>query len=783
MAKKFTEDQLNWILSVNSTEAQQGIRQLTKANRELEKANKDRRQEMYKLEMQGKTETESYRRLTAVVKQNDIQIKSNRSLMKGLEDTLGLTSLTMSQLKKRAQDLQRQMDNTSKSLHPAEYNKLQTELVKVKNSMDDLKNAGKKTEETLGKTILSKGAAASLLGNIYTKAIEKLGQMVLKAKEFVSEGIKMAGMAQGIERAFNRISNPDTLSDLQKATKGSVNNLELMKAAVRASNFKIPLTELSTLLRFAQQRAQETGESVEYLTESIVTGIGRKSPLILDNLGISAVRLNEEISKTGDFTKAVGNIVREELSKSGESIDTAADRAQQRAALLQNIQMSIGQRMIEIVESSGSVWNSFLNVINKWVSIPTVEKIRDEQKEMNILARSIMAAEERTESRKLIIQEMQRQYPAFLANLDTEKLTNEQLSTRLQEVNKEYQNRIRVQVLNDKMLTPLREKQNELINKEQEGIIALSKYAELSGKYMSLSFRQSITSGNVLKMTQEEINKELETMEKRGAAKGLTLGINKTIKNLKQLPAEIQKVGDDINKTIDTIGSFGKNEDSPAQNPEPDKDLIEIEENKLKIAKEKKVTTKEALLLKNQEIAAIEKEIETLRYYGIEKEKIPPKNNPEKMVNPVENMRKSDTDKLNMLRNSYDVELSVIASGEKQKQSVIEQAFVSGKITRQQYDMLKLSLDVANAEDRLKIEQEYLQDVTDIELEIGEGKYQAIQNAGKRVLEADLKAHEARIAQQKSIQKAVTAVSDFKQQFNALAPEEETKLKLKALKA
>lgn len=628
MAKKFTEDQLNWILSVDSTAAQQGIRQLTKENRELEKANKDRRQEAIKLEMQGKTETEAYRNLTQVIKKNDTQINSNKALMKGLESTMGLTSLTMVQLKTKARDLQRQMDSTSKALHPAEYDKLQIELGKVKGRMDELKTAGKKTEESLGNIIKTKGATATFIGNMYTKAAEVLGQMVMKAKEFVVEGVKMAGMAQGVERAFNRISNPETLSELRVATKGTVNDLELMKAAVQANNFNIPLTELGTLLRFAQQRAQETGDSVEYLTKSIVTGIGRKSPLILDNLGISAVKLNEEFAKSGDFAKAVGTIVREELTKSGESIDTAADKAQQRAALLQNIQMSIGQRMIGIVDSAGSAWTSFLDVINRWVNIPTVEKLRDEQRETNILTRSIMAAEGRTEARNLLIKEMQRQYPAFLANLDTEKLTNEQLAERLREVNGEYNNRIRIQVMNDKVLSPLQEKQRDLIEDEMNGITSLNSLVDTYGNNMSSSFKQAIRSGDVLKMSTKEIDAQLSIMRKNGSAGGLTLGIEKTINRLKEIPDDLKQVETQIQTTTDRISSFG----NPKKKSQPDLVVEEIsliknlEDKRKQASLEMKESTEEEVKAKNQVLKKYDDEIARLKELGVVKKQ--PKEKP-----------------------------------------------------------------------------------------------------------------------------------------------------------
>lgn len=130
---------------------------------------------------------------------------------------------------------------------------------------------------------------------------------------------------EGVQQGFDRLNDANLLKDLREATKGTVTNLELMKAAVQANNFKIPLTELSTLLDFARRRAKETGENVDFLVNSIVTGIGRKSPLILDNLGISATALRDELggasaaaSSIADVTAAVGKIARAELEAMGE---------------------------------------------------------------------------------------------------------------------------------------------------------------------------------------------------------------------------------------------------------------------------------------------------------------------------------------------------------------------------------------------------------------------------------------------------------------------------------
>lgn len=182
--------------------------------------------------------------------------------------------------------------------------------------------------------------------NMATQAVSAIGDLIGKAKEFVSEGIEMAAKAEGITTAFEKLDKPELLNNLRAETKGLVTDLDLMQSAVRAQNFGIPLNNLGTLLKFAQQRAQETGESVDYLVESIINGIGRKSPLILDNLGISASRLQAQVKKTGDFAGGVIQIVNEELEKQGDLSLTSADKQAQASVKVQNAQLKIGEKLL-----------------------------------------------------------------------------------------------------------------------------------------------------------------------------------------------------------------------------------------------------------------------------------------------------------------------------------------------------------------------------------------------------------------------------------------------------
>ena len=175
-------------------------------------------------------------------------------------------------------------------------------------------------------------------------------------RQFAMESLELANQAEGVRTAFERINDPMLLGELQKATKGTINDLELMKMAVKAKNFNIPLEQLGNLLGFAQQRATETGESIDYMAESIVLGIARKSIPILDNLGFSATEVREEFNSTGDMATAVGNIIQRQMSDAGEVTMTTSEKIAAQRAEIDNLKIAIGEQL-------QPVYNAFLNEV------------------------------------------------------------------------------------------------------------------------------------------------------------------------------------------------------------------------------------------------------------------------------------------------------------------------------------------------------------------------------------------------------------------------------------
>ena len=239
-------------------------------------------------------------------------------------------------------------------------------LVRIKADTDNY-NAGiakaRKTLEgfrqdnlTLGGIINQSTKSVVAAAAQYASFAGIIGTVASGMSEAISQGSAMAKEMEGVSMAFERLNQPGLLDNLREATHGTVNDLELMKQAVKFDNFNLSLEQMGTFLAFAQQQAKDTGQDVGYLVDSIVTGLGRKSLPILDNLGLSAEEIRERMKETGDMTKAVADIIQERMDAAGGYVETAADRAAQAQVRLDNAMIELGNTMNSLSGSGAALW-------------------------------------------------------------------------------------------------------------------------------------------------------------------------------------------------------------------------------------------------------------------------------------------------------------------------------------------------------------------------------------------------------------------------------------------
>lgn len=364
-SKHLSQDEIEYVVDVKTAKAQQAIHKLETQSASLRNENKQRLQQMIKLEASGKKETEQYKKLAASYKVTGKQIKELTSQIQEQTKSLDTNAMTMSQLRKQSKSLQKELDNVSQALNPKQYADLESRLQTVNARMAELKQNAKNFKELASSDEYNNFFFGQLAVKGIETAVGWFKSLTGTLADTISKSVELAESADGITHAFKRLDRPELLDELRKATKGTVSDIELMKAAVKAKDFRIPLEDLGKYLSFAQLKAQQTGQSLDYMVDSIVTGLGRKSPQILDNLGLSAAEIGEKTKETGDFMKGVANIVEGQLAAAGETYISAADRATRRTVALENAQRDLGEALLPLQEEFSDVYGQIqITVIN-----------------------------------------------------------------------------------------------------------------------------------------------------------------------------------------------------------------------------------------------------------------------------------------------------------------------------------------------------------------------------------------------------------------------------------
>ena len=174
------------------------------------------------------------------------------------------------------------------------------------------------------------------------QALEILGKVGRTMRE-VMEAAEAAATINQLNAAFRNIADKagvsaeDLLDSMRAASEGTIKTVDLMKAASMANLFGLPMEKLGELMKIARASSIATGQDMTFMFDSIVKGIGRASPMIIDNLGIK-VNLGEVTEK---FAASIG-----------KEADALTDS--ERSMALLNAVLENGKQIIDKVGDSAS---------------------------------------------------------------------------------------------------------------------------------------------------------------------------------------------------------------------------------------------------------------------------------------------------------------------------------------------------------------------------------------------------------------------------------------------
>ena len=173
---------------------------------------------------------------------------------------------------------------------------------------------------------------------------------------------QLGAEVQALESSFQRlgteagIATGKLMNEMRQASRGAIADAELLKNANKAlaAGGAALAEELPALLNIARGAAKATGEDFNYMLDSIVTGIARQSPMILDNLGL--------VVDLGDAYAAMAS----KLGKAASDLT----KAEQITAVLQAVKDSEGAGVYaDIAEEAGDLKDVTGQLITTWQNL------------------------------------------------------------------------------------------------------------------------------------------------------------------------------------------------------------------------------------------------------------------------------------------------------------------------------------------------------------------------------------------------------------------------------
>lgn len=247
----------------------------------------------------------------------------------------------------------------------------------------DFKNAVKNMSTDMNKTSseIKKNWANVVTG--FNQGLELIKKGFFKIKEVISNALDVtvnySKYKEGMEvlEKTTGESADKIISKLSKLSKGAISNMDLMLASNKAIALGVATNSdtIAQLLEVSRVKAIRMGIDTTQAFNDIVTGIGRGSPLILDNLGIITKGWDQEAKAKGasyDKQFILNKVLQQgstEIKNLGSENSTTMEKVKSLSASFENLKLSIGpiveKYVVPLVEWLGKLANAISEVIKK----------------------------------------------------------------------------------------------------------------------------------------------------------------------------------------------------------------------------------------------------------------------------------------------------------------------------------------------------------------------------------------------------------------------------------
>ena len=232
-------------------------------------------------------------------------------------------------------------------------------LIEAIRQLDIATGKAAKTGGVFGTTHKRNAKNMNMFGNSLSTVRSKLllfnfamAMGLKQLSDLAKRGAKIESLRKGFDSLTGSgIKSTDMLIKLKAATNGTMDQMDLMTQANSAMILGVTKNsdEMAEMFDIAQRLGRALGVDTKRSIESLITGLGRQSVKMLDNIGI-VVKSNEAYEKHAKLLKT--------------TVDRLTDGEKRQAFM--NAAMEAGRKKVEELgaETSGGqdVWTNFQNL-------------------------------------------------------------------------------------------------------------------------------------------------------------------------------------------------------------------------------------------------------------------------------------------------------------------------------------------------------------------------------------------------------------------------------------
>ena len=294
---KLKPDYIEWVLTLNASDAQKEIHNLSEKNKELRDSNKEIKKAMTDLIATGKAGGKQWKRLDEQLKENNKTIGENNKKIAECEKRLDKTTMSANQLARKANALRKELRDTVKSLQPEKYAALEKELKEVEKAYGQ----ATKKAEGFGGSLLSLNKIKTVLAGVFVT----IGAMIT--------GQIVGGLRDAISTIIEFEKKNSTLAAILGTTKKSIKDLtdEARRLGATTSYTAAQVTELQielAKLGFFKEDIKAMTPSVLKFAKAVDTDLASAATLAGATLRI--FNLDAEDTERALSTMAAPGILR-----------------------------------------------------------------------------------------------------------------------------------------------------------------------------------------------------------------------------------------------------------------------------------------------------------------------------------------------------------------------------------------------------------------------------------------------------------------------------------------